>query len=190
MANPNAPFGFRPVRHNFGGLVRASEWFIAGGLAANIFRGDLVVPTPGTAKRITIGTAAATAFVGVFDGCVYETPDGEIKYAHYWPTGQLIKTGSVVRTYIFDDPGILFECQCDGAFSADDIGQDADMVDNGSGNTLLGKSTQELDSSDIGTGNNLHIVDYVRDGRNEVGANARLLVLINEHIYAPVRTEF
>lgn len=189
MANVDAPFGFRPVRHLFGGEVRASEWYIAGGLAANIFRGSVVVPTPGTAKRITIGTAATAPFAGVFDGCQYEDAQGNVVYAHYWPTGQTVKTGTIVRAWVWDDPNILFEVQADGAFTADDIGQDADVTAE-VGNALTGMSTQELDSSDIGTGANLHIYDYVRDGVNEVGANARLLVLINEHIHRGVVTEF
>lgn len=186
MANTDAPFGFRPVRHLMGGLVRSNQYHIEGGLAANIFRGDPVKST-GTTKRVTVA-AAGNTIVGVFDGCQYVNAQGEIVYSNYWPTGQTVKTGTVPIAYVFDDPNILFEVQVDGAFAEADVGQDADFVA-GTGSTSTGNSAFELDSSDIGTGDNLHIYDYVRDGQNEVGTNARVLVLIKEHELRGALTE-
>jgi len=181
MANPDAPFGLRPVRHYFGGLVRANEYRIAGGLGADIFRGDPVKST-GTTKQITVAGAGDT-LLGVFDGCQYVDTQGNVVYSHYWPSGQTIKAGTEVLAWVYDDPHILFEVQMDGAFAVTDIGNVTDLVDNGSGNTTTGVSTFEADSSEIGdTGDiQVKIVDYVRDGRNEVGTNARVLVLLNEH---------
>ena len=53
------------------------------------------------------------------------------------------------------------------------------------GSTVTGVSNSELDSSDIGTGNNLRIVEhYNQEGRNEVGSdNIVYKVLITEHKY-------
>jgi hypothetical protein len=178
MANLDAAFGLRPVRHYRGGEVRANEYFIEGGLAANIFRGDPVKST-GTTKRITVAAAGDT-MLGVFDGCVYEDPQGNVVYSHYWPTGQSVKSGSVVRAWVFDDPDILFEVQADGAFTAGDIGATADLVA-GTGNTMTGMSKFELESAGIGSDAGVKIVDVVRDGANEIGTNARVLVLLNEH---------
>jgi hypothetical protein len=70
----------------------------------------------------------------------------------------------------------------DGAFAVTDIGALTDLVI-GSGNTTTGQSAAEVDSSEIeGTGDiGVKIVDYVRDGSNEVGTNARVLILLNQH---------
>jgi len=180
MANTDAPFGLRPVRHYFGGLVRANEYRIEGGLASNIFRGDPVKST-GTTKRIDVAAAGDT-MLGVFDGCQYIDTQGNVVYSQFWPTGQTVQTGSEVLAFVYDDPHILFEVQMDGAFAATDIGELTDLV-SGSGNTLTGTSAFEADSSEISdTGDiGVKIMDYVRDGSNEVGTNARVLVLINEH---------
>lgn len=187
MANVDAAFGLRPVRHYFGGLVRANEYAIEPALAADIFRGDPVKST-GTTKRVTVATAG-DRMVGVFDGCQYEDAQGNIVYAHYWPTGQTVKTGTVPKAFVFDDPHILFEAQMSGAFAVTDIGAAANLVF-GSGDTATGTSGVEVDSSAIGGGgeDQVKIVDWVRDGANEVGANARVLVLINDHEHSILTT--
>jgi len=89
--------------------------------------------------------------------------------------------------YVYDDPFIVFEIQVDGAFSLDDIGQEADMVYT-AGSTLTGNSAVELDSSDIGGSNaNLHIVDLVERVGNDENSNfANIYVLINEHTFRNV----
>lgn len=177
MANPDAAFGLRPVRHLRGGLVRANQYFIAGAYGTSIFRGSTVALV-GTNKRIVLAAAGDAPFAGVFDGCQWIAPDGEIRYSAYWPASTAVQTGSVVTAWVFDDPDILFEIQFAGTFTEGDIGAQADVTAE-SGNTLTGVSTQELDS--VASGANCQIYDYVRDGANIVGANTRLLVLINEH---------
>ena len=80
MANVDAPFGFRPVR-TLGGQPYSggrTEYAIASAYNTNIFTGDLVeLHTDGT---ITVGAAAQTNIVGVFDGCYYVNSDGEPKW--------------------------------------------------------------------------------------------------------------
>jgi hypothetical protein len=66
MANVNAPNGFVPLRHLTGGVIRANEYAIANGLAANLATGDLVtLAANGTVIR---GTAGGVA-LGVFLWC-------------------------------------------------------------------------------------------------------------------------
>ena len=48
MANKDAAFGFRPVRHLTGGLIRTNEYAIAANLGHNIFHGQCV-------KAVTAG---------------------------------------------------------------------------------------------------------------------------------------
>ena len=178
MANTNAPFGLRPIRHYNGGCVRLSEYQIAGGYTSNIFRGD-PVKSVGTNKRIAVA-AAGNTMLGVFDGCRYTMPDGEVRYSQYWPASTAIKTGSIVRAYVWDDPNILYEARMSAAFAEADIGNVADLTFATAGNTATGTSGTAVDSAalaDLG----VKIIDYVRDGANVVGNYARVLVLINEH---------
>ena len=42
MANVDAAFGAKPVRHLTGGVIRANEWKIVKEYAANVFTGDFV----------------------------------------------------------------------------------------------------------------------------------------------------
>lgn len=182
MANVDAPFGLKPVRHYKGGLVRANEYRIPSAYATGLFTGDPLILS-GTSKEVNIATATS-ALLGVFAGCQYEDAQGNVVYSRYWPASQATKTGSVRRCWVWDDPGILFMVQADGAVAEADIGAVANLI-SGSGSTVTGTSAWELDSSDIaGSGAGpVKIVDYVRDDDNAVDTNARLLVLFNEHIF-------
>jgi hypothetical protein len=83
MANVDAAFGARPVRHLTGGQIRANEYKIASGTSSNIFTGDFV-------KLLATGyvdvAAAGDRILGVFAGCQYTATDGEVKFARYFPT--------------------------------------------------------------------------------------------------------
>ena len=176
--NADRPFGFIAVRHYFGGLVRASAYSIASGLAQDLFYGDPVKST-GTGKNITIAAAAGRA-LGVFAGVQYVDSNGDVRWEPKWVSGTVIETGSKVVAWVYDDPGILFEIQADGAVVAADIGATADYV-LGAGDAKTGRSRYELDSSDIGTGANLKIIELVDRPDNAFGTNAKVHVLINEH---------
>ena len=76
MANVDAAFGARPVRHLTGGQIRTNEYKIASGTSSNIFTGDFV-------KLLATGyidvAAAGNRILGVFAGCQYTASDGEVK---------------------------------------------------------------------------------------------------------------
>ena len=182
MANVDAAFGFRPVRHMFGGVVRPSEYRIAGEYGTALYRGD-PVKSVGTGRTVEIAVTSTNA-LGIFDGCQYVNAQGEIVFSPYWPASQTIKAGSEVRAFVYDDPNILFEVQADGLVAAADIGHTADWA-SGTGSALTGQSKYELESAGIASDAGLKIVDIVRDGVNAFGANARVLVLINEHEHRP-----
>jgi len=181
MANRDAPAGLTPAFHLTGGTIRPQKYTVADSAAFNIFTGDLVALV-GTGKNIDILSSAgeAVGVVGVFAGCSYTQANGEIVYSKHWPSGT--DTVGDATAYVYDDPNIVFSVQCDSGFSAGDIGQDADALHT-AGSTLTGMSKYELDSSDIGTGDRLHIYDLVDRADNAVGVNAEVLVLINEHAY-------
>lgn len=186
MPNRDAPSGFRVSRHANGGVVRMNEYFIASGLASNIFRGDGVIPV-NTSKRINVA-AATDRLQGVFDGVSYTDALGEPQFRPYWPTGTVLKTGTVARATVYDDPNILFEIQGDEDIVEADIGALADVTV-GAGNTSTGVSAMELDSSTVGSGDTLKIEEFVDRPDNERGANfARVLVRISKHYLAGALT--
>lgn len=180
MANRDRPAGFQVARHLSGGMPnRLSRYFIEGGLAANLFRGDAVIPT-GTTKRITTPGADDVRLLGVFQGCTFIAPDGEPKFEKVWTSGQAVQSGSTPEAFVYDDPKTLFMVQADGAFAAGDIGAFAD-VNRGSGNALTGLSGHELKSSSIGSGMNLKIYELAPLPDNAFGTNAKVIVQIALH---------
>jgi hypothetical protein len=86
---------------------------------------------------------------------------------------------------VVDDPNVVFEVQEDavGATTAlVDVGENADLI-YAAGSTTTGQSGVMLDSSDHKTATaQLRILGFVKRPDNEPAvANAKLLVLINEH---------
>ena len=71
MANKDAAFGFRPVRHLTGGDLQANEYTIAANLGHDIFHGQCV-------KAVTAGgierADAGDVILGVFGGCFFTDP--------------------------------------------------------------------------------------------------------------------
>jgi len=187
MSNVDRPAGFQVARHLTGGMPnRLSRYHIEPALAANLFRGDAVIPTA-TSKRITTPGADNVRLQGVFHGCVFILADGEVRYGKHWPSGQTVQTGSTPDAFVYDDPQTLFMVQADGAFTLADIGAFANLT-RGAGNTLTGVSGHELQSASIGAGANLKIYEFAPLPDNEVGANAKLIVQIALHYLAGAPT--
>ena len=182
MANADAPFGLRPVS-----MLDGSPWngqvircqFEATDTTA-CFIGDLVElnGTPGTegVPTVTQGAAStANGFFGVVVAFEYDPTDLESKY----------RLASTQRAcYVAPALDCLFEIQEDsdgGALALTNIGQTCDVIV-GAGDTTTGLSGMELDSSNVGTGANLHILGLVNRPDNEVGNQANWLVRINESV--------
>jgi len=181
MANTNAPFGYRPVRHYTGGVIRMGEYAIASGLGSNIFRGDPVKLT-NTTNQIDVA-AAGDRLLGVFWGCEYTATDGEQIFRAYWPTGTTVKSGTTVKAYVYDDPDIVFEAQMDGAFTDADIGTVADIDMGTAGSTLTGTSGAAVDTGTVSGSGSAQVLIIGRSRRvpNESATYAVVDVLINEH---------
>jgi len=119
MANPNAPFGLRPVKHLFGGVVRPNEYNIADQYGTALYLGDPVVAT-GTGKNIGIASAGTSnKLTGVFAGCEYQNSLGDTIWSEYWPASTVTLSGSTIKAFVYDDPFILFEIQFDTLAAAD-----------------------------------------------------------------------
>ena len=67
MANKDAAFGFRPVGHLSGGMIRTREYSIAANYGQNIFRGQPVLAvTAGGIERATDTSGTVGLIAGVF----------------------------------------------------------------------------------------------------------------------------
>jgi len=71
MANKDAAFGFRPVRHLSGGELRTNEYKIAANYGTAIYQGQAVIAV--TAGGIE-AAAAGNVVLGIFGGCFYTDP--------------------------------------------------------------------------------------------------------------------
>ena len=183
MANNDKAFGLRPLGNLSGtGAQKQYGYEIADNQAGAIFQGDLVTLKDG--YILQFNPAAHTAAVGVFNGCFYNDPTTQKPTCiNYYPGSINITQGKIVAD-VLDDPSQMFILQNDGTSAVTDYGKNADIVI-GTGNTVTGLSANELDTSTIATtaALNLKIIGLWDVPNNEVGANAVVVVKINEHLY-------
>lgn len=186
MANVDKAFGLRPLGNlSASGSQKQFGYEIADNQAGAIFQGDLVTVYDG--YLVQFDPSAHTAAVGVFNGCNYIDPTtGKPTFSNYYPGSVNITQGKIVAD-VMDDPNQLFIIQNDGTSAAANYGKNADVVV-GTGSTTTGVSAMELDTSSIANtaALNLKIVGLWDVPGNAVGANAVVVVKINEHLYGSV----
>ena len=180
MANLDAPQGFTPTRHLAGGVIRTNAYEIANSSATSIFTGDAV-------QLLTTGVIDLAAndkkVIGVFAGCEYtDQATGDVKFLKVWTGATTVKTNSAVKAYVYDDPDITFNIQCDGVFANTDVGLNSNVLLT-AGNTEFGYSKQELTVSTFAATATLpmRILRLIDEPSNAVGSNAKVEVYINNH---------
>lgn len=189
MANVDNPNGFSPSRHIKGGVIRADEYPIASGYAADIFTGDWVIQT--TNGVINVATAGATNLIGVFAGCEWTAVDGKQNFSRYWPSGTVTKGAANAKCYVYDDPDIAFAGQTGGttAFAQTMVGANCDIIATHAGNAATGQSGQEVDiTSPASTTAQLRVLGLIPRADNALGANADIEVMPVEHLKRPAGT--
>lgn len=200
MANTDAPFGLRPIKHKGGAPYTgaANPYYIPSTYATALFIGDPVIKTgtantaevtepgagkfiPGSLPEINKATAGdGNAITGVIVGF---SPDPDNLSRSYNPA-------STERiAYVCDDPDVIFEIQADGAIAATQVGLNAVLIYTNSGSTTTGLSGVELDTSSdapaADASNQLTILRVVNRTDNEAGsANTKVEVKINQHTEA------
>ncbi len=199
MANPDAPFGFRPWTHGSGGTPgRLGEYTLSTAYNTSIFYGDLVKSGPAGitgdgASNIVVATGNTDQILGVFAGVKYTAADGSVVYKKNWTGSTAEKTGTVITALVYDDPDQLFIAQCDGTTVATDIGAWAGVVTTHAGDATTGYSRQEI-STGQGSETTFKIVKLIsaRDQmpcRNaagnqdvyQVGLNGLVVVKVLKH---------
>ncbi len=199
MANPDAPFGFKPWRHGGGGCVaRCNEYTLSTAYGTSLFHGDLVKTDGGGNLNIA---AAGDQVVGVFVGVRWVASDGSYRFANMWTASTAEKSGTVIYAEVWDDPQQLFLAQSDGSMTAADIGQFCDVDTSQSGDTATGKSRQQT-SATGGSETTFKIVDVIDAAKHNMpcrnaagnqdvfatGANALVVVRAVKHEHASIAT--
>ena len=183
MANGDKAFGLRPLGNlAASGSQKQYGYEIADNQAGAIYQGDLVTLKDG--YILQFDPSSHTAAVGVFNGCNYTDPTtGKPTWKNYYPGSVNITQGKITAD-VLDDPNQLFLIQNDGTSAAANYGKNADIVV-GTGSTTTGVSANEISTTTIATtaALNLKIVGLWDVPGNSVGANAVVVVKINEHLY-------
>lgn len=188
MANVDRANGFKPVQKLDGspwnGKLR--EYAVASDYATNIFVGS---PVKLAGSASADGTKPTVALCGVTDVPVGIVVGIKPTVDNMNPKYAAASTGWTVL--VCDDPYVIMEIQADESLAATDIGMNSKFTAE-SGNTSTGFSTCELDSdaAAIATTNTLplKILGFVPAIDNEVGTNAKALVMWNVHQYYPGAT--
>jgi len=180
MANADTPNGFVPKRHLTGGVIRANEYLIANGKAANFFSGDIVdLGSDGYLDTFANDEKA----IGVFYGAEYvDESTGDVKFVKKWTSGTTVKANTTVKAYVYDDPMITYTVQAgNGSIAQANIGETANVLLT-AGNSTYGYSQQELDNDTLAaTSLVLRVLRKVDEPDNDFGENAKVEVVINQH---------
>ena len=185
MANQDAAFGFRPVRHLSGGTLRTEEYLIASGYTGVIYTGSPVAGVAG--GQVELGAVGAVQMLGAFNGCFYTDPTtNKPTWKAYYP-GSI--TASDIVANVYADPQIIFEGQHDDtATVANNNNANHDHVGTG-GSTINGQSSAEIDSTTYtttATGTFTQIgTSKDPDNQDLTAANSNAYVVANtgEHKY-------
>ena len=185
MANQDAAFGFRAVRHLSGGTPRTEEYVIASGYTGVIYTGSPSALVAG--GGVELGAVGAVQMNGVFNGCFYTDPTtSKPTWKAYYP-GSI--TASDIVANVYADPQIIFEGQHDDtATVANNNNANHDHVGTG-GSTINGQSSAEIDTSSYtttGSGTFVQIgTSKDPDNQDLTAANSNAYVVANtgEHKY-------
>ena len=181
MANKDAAFGFRPVRHLSGGELRTNEYKSAANYDTSIFQGSPVLAV--TAGGIEVA-AAGNVVLGVFAGCFYTDPTtSKPTFSNHYPAST---NASDIVAFVYDDPRIVFEVQHDGTGTAAMNFGGFDLVGT-SGSTTTGRSSGELDTSSVTTSGQFKQIGISKDPNNSdvatANCNAYVVPNTGEHTH-------
>ncbi|WP_290688545.1 hypothetical protein [Haematobacter sp. UBA3484] len=190
MANGNFPAGLQPRCYLSGAPYNGAmnTYFIPATDATAVYVGGLV-KLAGSADADGIPTVTGNVATG-------DTVCGVMMGIGRPPafTGTNYRAAST-GTYVLvaDDPRLVFEVQEDsvgGALAAADVGMVADLIGFTSGNTFTGLSAIQIDTSTkIAPGDgtaDVFIWRLEQTPDNEFGANAKVMVKLNNHAFAGV----
>ena len=181
MANQDAAFGFKPVRH-MSGNIQTEEYAIANNYGTSIFTGQVVEAV--TAGGIEAAAAGDVQQLGVFGGVFFTDPTtSKPTFKAFYPAST---AAADIVASVYADPNIVFEAQHDGTGTSAMNHGGLDFV-GVAGSTLTGQSTSEIDTSTVTTSGGFKQIGISKDPNNsdEASANANAYVIFNtgEHVF-------
>lgn len=179
MANQNVAFGLKPVRKHGSQPFNdgVDMFYVPASDATALYIGDPVILAGSADSKGVASVTRATAAGAITGVVVGFMPDGTTNMAGF----RAASTAAYVL--VAHDVDALFEIQEDsvgGALAAADVGLNADFIV-AAGNAYTKRSGVMLDSSTKATTATLplKIVGFAQRPDNEIGANAKILVRLN-----------
>lgn len=188
MSTTSQAYGLVPAFHGTG-QNRANKYNILNnsgtGYGSSIFKGDIVALAADGTINI-IASPANSACLGVFAGCEYIDPTGKPVESAYWPASTAVLSGSEIKAYVYDDPYTVFKVGVTANASGyvqTNVGDQATITNNGTGNTNTGVSAGSVATAAVGTGTAamVRIIGFA-DGIYDATTNPypQLLVQLNK----------
>jgi hypothetical protein len=180
MANPNNPFGFRPIIRLGGSAFSVTEYGKPSGDANAIYAFDLVGFNTGAPYALPEN--ANFNLVRIQTG--YQLTPGTSLWLGASMTYGAASTGTVHP--VTDEPDVLYIAQCDGSTSISTQShshKNANVSTSQAGSTTTKQSGLQVSSSSIATTSSLdlRIQRIAMLNSNAEGANAIVEVTINKH---------
>lgn len=197
MANPDTPFGLRPLRHKSGAAYNGAvnPYYVPSTYGTALFIGEAIVKT-GTSNTAVVSAPGAGEFaIGTLPE-INKTAAGDTNRSTGVIVGfaanptnleQAYKPASQERiVFVCDDPDVVFEIQADGAIPAASVGLNAVLIDTHAGSTATSLAGTELDTTSdapaADASNQLLILRAVNRVDNDTTlTHAKVEVLINQH---------
>jgi len=167
MANTDAPDGFTPAKHMYGGTIRAARMRIASAYDTAIYSGDVVTLASG---YINQGTATSTP-AGVFYGVHYNASDGTPTFSKIWTADTTTQGSDDAIAYVYTDPGIIYEAQFTAGTPAVSFIGSKYTLSTTAGSSTNGRSKEGVTAT---TSSGIALcVGFNLDPSNSIGASAR-----------------
>ena len=167
MANVNAPDGFTPAYHMYGGTIRPARMRIESGTSASKFSGDVVNLSSG---YVIQGTATGTP-IGVFYGVFFTATDGTPTFSKVWTGGTATLGSADAEALVYSDPGIVYEAKFTAGTPAVSFIGSKYTLSTTAGSTTTGRSKEGVTAT---TSSGVALcVGFDLTPSNSIGANAR-----------------
>ena len=178
MANTNAPDGFTPAYHIYGGVIRPAQMRIASGYGTSIFSGDVVTLSSGYVQQ----AGATDTPVGVFYGVFFTASDGEPTFSKVWTASTATQGSADAEALVYNDPGIVYEAQFTAGTPAVSFIGNKYTLSTTAGSTVTGRSKEGVTAT---TSSGVALcVGFASNPSNSIGANARALFSFPTNTFA------
>ena len=178
MANTNAPDGFTPAYHIYGGVIRPAKMRIASGYGTSIFSGDVVTLSSGYVEQ----AGATSTPIGVFYGVFYTASDGTPTFSKVWTASTATQGSADAEALVYNDPGIVYEAQFTAGTPAVSFIGNKYTLSTTAGSTVTGRSKEGVTAT---TSSGVALcVGFASNPSNSIGSNARALFSFPTNTFA------